>query len=79
MRISILVLVTAALLIGCGKAPEGEKAARSGEHTPEQSAAERVIDDFTGKTAADAGRRAKSTIDAATARRRKDMEEALGE
>lgn len=79
MKRGMLVIAAAVFLAGCGKGPEGEKAARSGERIPEQSAAGRVIDDFTGKTAADAGRRAKSTIDQATASRRKDMEDALGE
>ena len=77
MRIPILVLVAAALLIGCGEEPEGDAAKKGPES--EQSVAGQIIDDFTGKTAADAGRRAKSTIDSATARRQKDMDEVFGE
>ena len=77
MRISVLTLMAVALLLGCGKEPEGGAVKRGRES--EQSVAGQIIDDFTGKTAADAGRRAKSTIDSATARRQKDMDEVFGE
>jgi hypothetical protein len=61
-------------LAGCGKAPASKP-----ENVPpapsEKSTFQTAVDGFTGKTAVDAGQRAKDQIKAASAARNKNMEE----
>ena len=72
-------IVALALACGCtaGKEPEPSPGAATNTHP--QSAGARMIDDITGKTAVDAGLRAKETIRKAGAVRSRDLNEALGE
>jgi hypothetical protein len=61
-------------LAGCGKDPEAKPKATP-TTPPEKSTLQTAVDGFTGKTAVDAGQRAKEQIKAASAARNKNMEE----
>lgn len=85
MRI-VLLIVVCVLFAGCNRTTETDHAQdrpagagkastkkAQGKSTPMQ-----VVEGMTGKTAADAGRRAKATIEKVSAQEKEDLDEILG-
>lgn len=71
-----LIAVLAAVLGGvsaCSR--ESPASAAGGTNAPPPSAAQRTINDLTGKTAVDAGQRTKAQIEAINAARKKQFDE----
>lgn len=82
MEIRLMAIMVAVMLAGCGGAADQETADREKAGPSSKPFTDQVVEGFTGRTAVDAGMRAKSKIDganAATANRQKDMDDALGE
>ena len=73
-----IACVGALALTGCGEAakPEAGATATASNVPPAKSTMSEAIDGFTGKTAVDAGLRAKAKIQKIDAERRKDAAEA---
>ena len=74
-----LILIAPAIMIltGCGKVPEPNPVSPPATNPPpEKSTAQTAIDGFTGKTAVDAGMRARSQIQD-IAKKHKENEEGL--
>ncbi len=61
-------------LAGCGKDP-GEKPKATPAPPPEKGSLQTAVEGFTGKTAVDAGQRAREQIKAAADVRNKNLEE----
>ncbi len=61
-------------MAGCGKDPEAKPKATP-TTPPEKSTLQTAVEGFTGKTAVDAGQRAREQIKAATAVRNQNLEE----
>ena len=75
----LALTVLSALLAGCGPAagPSSTPPAAASTNPPAVSTAETLINGFTGKTAVDAGKRAKATLEAVHKKEQHDVEEAL--
>ena len=76
-----LTVVTGVLMVGCGQVDQPAPTATGGAATnaAPKSTAQEAIEGFTGKTAVDAGQRAKAKLNAIDAARRKDIDSALGQ
>ena len=75
----MLIPLLIVLLAGCGK-NQGTSApapAKQGS-TNEKSTLQTVVDGFTGKTAVDAGQRAKRQLQEVSRKENQELEEALG-
>ncbi len=77
-----LILVALTLTVGCGRspAPSGEPAkATSATETsaPPKSAVSTVVDGLTGKTAVDAGRKARAQLEQIGKREQEDLTQAM--
>ena len=75
----LLIIVAAVLLAGCSRTTDSENANKNKAQSPERSTTNQVIEGITGKTAIDAGKRAKSTIDRVSSQKRKDVDDVLGQ
>ena len=73
MKIYLMIPLSVCLMAGCAKQSE-EVGAK-----PAKSSATLAIEGITGKTAVDAGQRARDQINAISAQRESDLQEAVGD
>jgi hypothetical protein len=77
MRLTMMVWIGALSLAGCGGSERpAAPSATPTNAAPQKSTAREAIEGFTGKTAVDAGMRAKAKLQKIDAERQKDAEEA---
>lgn len=74
LKIELFMAPILIALAGCGKAP-ASKPVSGPSSPPEKGTFQTAVDGFTGKTAVDAGQRARDQVKAASATRNKNMEE----
>ncbi len=67
-----LLLTAIVILAGCSPTPKPET-------KPEESATSTVLNGITGKTAVDAGKRARNQIEAISAKHDAELNEVMGE
>jgi hypothetical protein len=76
----LLLTLALSAIGGCSQPSHSPSGTGATTNAPEEPAsATRVIDDLTGKTAVDAGRRAAATIRKVNAQEQKDYKEIQGE
>lgn len=73
MKNACLILAVCGLACSCGKKEEAAQAPAQ----PQKSTMETAIDGFTGKTAVQAGKKARKDIERISAQKNKDLEETL--
>ena len=74
----VAVILASLCVAGCCR--RKEDASKTGKNAPAaKSTADQIIEGITGKTAVDAGMRAKATIQAVNAKRKVEFNEVMGD
>ena len=73
----LLIFIVIIIIIGCSKGAKIEKAEEKRREPPAKSSAKTLIDGMTGKTAIEAHKKAKATIEKVSDQKKRNLAEIL--